>query len=409
MFRKRHLESKIYGMGKFAKVILILGARQVGKSTLLKTMFPDLPHIVFDAYQDIYNVKADPDLFLKQFAGPIILDEVQYVPELLSAIKRKVDLSSDPGQFYLTGSQNFALLRNLSETMAGRVAILNLYPMTLHEAFGYTESHWLPPFLQNPFNFPGKIKGIIPIPPLWSTMWRGLMPGFLDIPDEYLQTMIDSYVNTYIERDIHLIENIREIGDFKRFISLMAALSAQEINHSQLGRDLGITHTTAHRWKNLLEASFQCTSIPPYAGNTIKQLSKKEKNYLADTGIACALLRLSTSERLGSYPQIGAIFETFVLQQIIGVISSLSTKPNLFHWRSKGGAEVDLILERDSILYPIEIKMRSYVTKSDARGIKAFRETYPNLNIGQGLIIYGGESCYPVDEHNIALPYNAYS
>jgi len=292
--------------------------------------------------------------------------------------------------------------------MAGRVAVLNLHSMTVHEAFGYTDKHWLPTLFDQIDDLPIKIKGVISIFPLWNTMWRGLMPGLLDIPEEYVQTMVDSYVNTYIERDIHLIENIRDLGDFKRFLSLMAALTGHEINHTELGREIGITHTTAQRWRSLLEASFQCTSIKPYAGNTIKQISKKPKSYLADTGLVSTLLRLSTPQSLGRYPQLGFIFETFVVQQLIGVLDGLGTKPHLYHWRSKSGAEVDLILERDGIFYPIEIKMRTSVTRTDARGLRAFRETYPHLQIAKGLILYAGDRCYWVDEETIALPYHAY-
>ena len=408
MLKVRHLEKKLRDISTFAKVVLVVGARQVGKSTLLRTVFPELPHIVFDAYQDHYNVKTDPDLFLKQFNGPVILDEVQYVPELLSAIKRKVDLSSQPGQYFLTGSQNFAVLRNLSETMAGRVAILNLHPMTLHEAFGYTGHHWLPVLLNDMDTLPAQVKGVVPTTPLWDLLWRGLMPGFFDIPNDYVQTMIDSYINTYIERDIHLLENIRDMGDFKRFVAIMAALTGQEINNSQLGREIGITHTTAHRWKNLLEASFQSASIRPFEANTIKQISKKRKHYMTDTGLVSTLLRLSSPQNLGVYPQTGFIFETFVVQQIIAFNSSLATPANVFHWRSKSGAEVDLILERDGILYPIEVKMRSYVKSSDARGMRAFRETYPTLRIAKGVVIYAGERCYWVDDETIALPFQAY-
>lgn len=190
-------------------------------------------------------------------------------------------------------------------------------------------------------------------------------------------------------------------------MGLLAAVTAQEINESQLGRDIGLTHTTARRWIALFNASYQWIEVPPYHGNTLKRLSKKRKGYMADTGIASLLLKLSSPETVGSSPHFGALFESYIIQQIMAVAASGSLMPNFYHWRTKSGAEVDLILERDNRMIPIEIKARSYVSKSDARGLHAFRETYPKLNIDYGVIIYAGDRCYQVDEKTIALPYHA--
>lgn len=293
----------------------------------------------------------------------------------------------------------------MSETMSGRVAIVYLSPMTIHEAYDAPRGHWLLLL----FEAPNQLLETKPLPtdPLWRLLWKGLMPGYLLAPDDYRQSLMESYINTYIKRDIHLLNNIRDLGDFRRFLALMAALSAQEINTSQLGREVGVTHTTAHRWKGLLEASFQWNSIRPYFGNTVKQISKKEKFYMADTGLDAYLLRLSSPDSLGIYPSLGALFESFVVQQVMGMKNSMPLSPYLYHWRSKGGAEVDLIVERDGCFHLIEIKMKTHVNPSDIRGFKSFKETYPHLRFGTSLLIYAGDRVFRLNDEVMALPFNA--
>ena len=222
--------------------------------------------------------------------------------------------------------------------------------------------------------------------------------------DGLIGTLLQSYVNTYIERDVRVLTNIQDIGDFRRFLGIAAAMTAQEINESHIGREIGINRTTAKRWIDLLEASFLWKMIPPYSGNTIKRLSKKHKGILSDTGIGTFLLKLSSPASLGIYPHFGALFETFVLSQINAAMVSLSIEPNIYHWRSSGGAEVDLILERDGYLYPIEIKAKSHITSRDTSGIMAFRNAHPHSRIRDGVVIYAGDRCYRVNEYVVALP-----
>jgi uncharacterized protein len=404
MYLTRHLEHKFNLTKQYAKIVLIVGARQVGKSTLLRHCLPDLPHITFDPIQDFYNVREDPDLFLKQFQGPLILDEIQFYPELLSALKRRVDESSEVAQYYLTGSQNLSVLKNVAETMAGRVAILNLYPMTLHEMNSVVEGHWLPHLLEDPGLLPEKFKGCIPQFSVWDSIWRGGMPGFIGIPTEGYATMFESYVQTYVERDVRLVENIQDLRAFDRFIRVMAALSSQEINTNTLGQEVGISYKTIMRWINLLTYTYQWHLLDPYHGNTLKRITKKPKGIFADTGLACHLIRLTSAQSLGAYPQLGALFESFVVDQVKGVLSSLSQSVNLYHWRTHAGAEVDMVIEKDGFLYPIEVKLKSVLTKQDARGIKAFFETYSQSKLKKGVIIYPGDRCFFLDESIIAVP-----
>lgn len=404
MYLPRHLESRLKLVANYSKVILVTGARQVGKSTLLKNCFPDLPQITFDPHHDMYNVRKDPDLFLKQYNTPVILDEIQFYPELLSSIKRFVDQSDRAGQFYLTGSQNLSMLKNAAESMAGRVAILPLYPMTLHERYQHASKHWLPALLEDPDLLPQRFMGIIKEFSLWKDVWQGGLPGLISQPDELFGTYFSSYVQTYIERDIRLIEDIRDLNSFRQFLGVLAALTSQEINLSELGGRVGVTHKTVDRWLSLLVNTYQWHLLNPYHGNTLKRITKKPKGVIADTGIAAHLIQLMSPATLGTYPGLGSLFESFVLNQVFGASTQLSAMPGIYHWRSQKGAEVDLLFEQNGFLYPVEIKMKSYLSKNDTRGLRAFRETYPSARIKTGIIIYVGERCYHVDESVIAVP-----
>ncbi len=409
MYLSRHIEKKLKFTSQHAKVVLLVGARQVGKSTLLSHCFPNIPHITFDPIQDFYNVRQDPDLFLKQFNTPVILDEIQFYPEVLSAIKRKVDQSTAPGQYFLTGSQNLSVLKNVSETMAGRVAILQLSPLTIHELHSNAavEQHWLPLLLEEPESLPVKFKGILSSFFLWKSLWQGGLPGLIDLPIEAYQTIFQSYIQTYVERDVRLLENIQDLRSFDRFIRVVAALSSQEINLTQLGGEIGISYKTVSRWLNLLSYTYQWYQLDPYHSNTLKRITKKPKGIFSDTGLACHLIRLTSEQAVGSYPQLGSLFESFIFNQINSMSNSLNFPANLYHWRTKHGVEVDIVIEKDGCLFPIEIKTKSVLSKQDAKGIKIFQETYSNNStkkIKKGVIIYPGEHCFYLDQNVIALP-----
>lgn len=330
-YRTRHIEAKLLQYAEYFKVILVTGARQVGKSTLLQQLLPAVKSFVFDPVQDLYGARQDPDLFLETFPAPLILDEVQYVPELLPALKRKVDRTDGPAQYFLTGSQNLSMLRSVAESMAGRVGILNLEGLTLHEMFEQPDTAWLESYLKSPETI-CRGNELLSIPPLVNVLWRGALPGLLDMPDEIAPDYFRSYIQTYVERDIRVLENIRELSAFDRFLGLSAALCGQEINASQLGREIGITPATARRWLDLLENTFQWLELYPYHGNTVKRVSGKRKGFWRDTGMACYLQRISSPEALSVSPLRGALFETWVVNSIYRQASLLATPPQLYHW-----------------------------------------------------------------------------
>lgn len=408
MWYDRHFQNKLQRLATNFKVVMLLGARQVGKSSLLAHLYPQLKHITFDPYNDQFGAKSDPDQFLKNFPSPIILDEVQYTPELLSAIKRFVDQSPDKGQYFLTGSQNFSMLRNAAESMAGRVGIVELNGLTYFEQIGQLDSHWLKGYLENPETFyldlkPTKPEGV------FDKIWKGQLPALSEIEDDFIADYHSSYVRTYLERDIRVFEEISDMEKFDRFLGLCAAMTGQEINDSEFGRDLGLSSPTIKRWRARLSASYQWMEILPYFGNTIKRLSKKPKGYFCDTGLACFLQRIPSPLALASHPHLGALFETYCVRLIATLCTTLSPAPALYHWRSNGGAEVDLILDYNGWLYPIEMKCKTSVTKMDARGLLAFYETYPHKKIAPGIILYTGDYPLKIYDNIIALPWNAHS
>lgn len=407
-YKIRHAEKKLLEYSKHFKVILVNGARQVGKSTLLNHVFPDIKSIVFDPVQDIYGAREDPELFLNSFQSPLILDEVQYVPELLPAIKRRVDLSEKAGQFFLTGSQNLSILREISESLAGRVGILQLDGMTGQEIEGKGNSKsWLENLLMDSNSFKNKYVNVITeTKSLPEFLWRGTMPGLLDKPDSIVPAYHSSYIQTYIDRDVRTMEDIRDLSLFHRFTGLTGALTSQEINASHFGREIGITPTTSRKWLDLLVNTYQWLELPPYHGNTIKRLSGKRKGYIRDTGLACYLQRISSPDALLANPLFGPIFETMAVNLIYRYSINLPVPPQMYHWRTSGGAEVDIILELDGCFYPIEVKGKTRLNKHDLRGIRSFRETYKNIKIGKAVVIYAGNEFYMVDEDTFAVPWN---
>ena len=413
-YRRRHLERKVRQYREVFPVLLITGARQVGKSTLLREVLgPSVPHVVFDPVVDVGNARQDPEFFLAQHPPPVVLDEVQYAPELLPVIKRWVDRDPKPGQYFLTGSQNLALMENVSESLAGRVMVLDLPALSLAERCDHAvtvESSWIDDLFMKDAAVRLRARGRLPAlasePTLFARVWRGGFPGILDLADGILPDVFGSYVRTYIERDVRRVADVADLHLFSRFLALCAALSGQEVNHSQLGRELGVTAQTAGRWLALLSATFQWLEIQPYHGSTIKRIARRPKGYLSDTGLAAYLQHVSSPLALGDHPLQGALFETHVVLDMVKLLQVCGARPQLWHWRSHGGAEVDLLLERDAMYVPVEIKSAARVTSADARGILAFRETYPRLRHGPGVIVAAVEQVSELRDGVVVVPYD---
>lgn len=406
-YLSRHIEGQILEAAKYFKAVLLLGARQVGKSTLLSHLLPDCKMIVFDPIQDLYGARTDPDLFLESFPAPLILDEVQYVPELLAALKRKMDRSDQKGQYFLTGSQNFSMLRSVAESMAGRVAIFHLDNFSLQEMLGVgSKTGWVTAYLNAPSTFyHDRVTASKELSPLVEFLFKGTFPAVIDLPVSQVPRYFSSYLQTYVDRDVRIQEDIRQLSEFDRFLGLSASLTAQEVNASHCGRELGIAPQTARRWLDLLIFSFQWMELPAYHGNTIKRLISKKKGYFKDTGFAAYLQRVQSPDSLAVAPALGALFETWAVNAVHQQLATLAVPPMMYHWRTSGGAEVDLVIEHEGKLYPIEMKCTTRVGKADLTGMRAFRETYDSKDVMPGLVIYAGTEAHKIDDATTAVPW----
>jgi predicted AAA+ superfamily ATPase len=408
-YKRRTLAGRLKQLLEQFAVVIISGARQVGKSTLVNRELPGWSAVVFDPVTDVGGARADADLFLQNNEPPLVLDEIQFAPELVPAIKRRVDREDRSGLYVLTGSQQWAVLKSAGESLAGRAAFLDLEGFSLREiAESVGDESWLERYLLDPQAMVADpSKRLVLRRGLYERLWRGFMPKADSLAEQLVSDFYRGYLRTYIERDVRLLADVADWQQFGRFVRLAAALTAQEINHSQLGREVGVTPQTARRWLAMLSATFQWFEVPGYHGSTVKRISSKPKGFFADTGLACNLQMISSHRALGGHPLTGALFETAVTAEIRKLAASMSTPPTIYHWRSHGGAEVDLLLERDGVFFPIEVKLGSNPGKSDTRGITALRRTYPKMKVAPGLVICPCEQVERLSAGDYALPWDS--
>lgn len=402
-YHHRFVEDRLKELWRHFPAVAVLGARQVGKSTLVRQVFRNkVKSIVLDPVQDVGGARADPDLFLQNNQEPLFLDEVQYVASLLPSLKRRMDAVQRPGQYLLSGSQNLMVMRGLAESLAGRVAILELPPMGFAEiekrtAGGDALLTWL-----------GGGDPVVALrePPPWSrAIWRGGHPRLLGMPDSVVQSYLESYVRTHVERDIRTVAAVSDLQLFGRFFGLLAAHTACEVNPSELGRELGVDRKTAKAWLSVAEATFQWLEVPAFSRNPAKRVSGKRKGYMVDTGLVCFHQRIPDPGLLPSHPLHGRLAETWVVMEIFKRSQAWTSRPGLWHYRAHTGAKVDLILEWGGRLFPIEVKAKAHPTRSDARGIAAFRADHPDLNIGPGLIVCAVTELQRLSPDLVAIPW----
>lgn len=414
MYKARALSKKIKSLAENFPAVVVSGARQVGKSTLIQHLFPEYEMVVFDPVKDVGNARHDPDLFLDNHPPPLVLDEIQYAPELVPALKRRIDKNRAPGGYILTGSQQWSVLKTISESLSGRCVFADMEGFSLAEiAEDIPNIFWLSRWLAAPDDFlKTGVTLRTPQRTLYEQLWRGWLPDADRIPLELLPDFHAAYFRTYIERDVRLLADVDDWQQFGRFVQFSAAMNSQEINHSQLGRDIGITPQTARRWLALLKATFQWYEVPAYSGNAIKRISGKAKGYFADSGLACHLQQITSPQSLGGNPRAGALFESAVMAEIRKMMVLEPVQPAFYHWRTHAGAEIDILLERDGCFFPIEVKLTTNPSRKDTSGFRAFRETYPTLKTAPGLVITPGHAgtghaLMKISEHDYAISWQA--
>ncbi len=406
----RLITEKLVSLSENFPAVVLTGARQVGKSTLLDHVFGQKAGtVVFDPVKDVENARQDPDLFLDNHRLPLILDEIQYAPELVPAIKRRIDRLKSNGLFLITGSQQWGVMKTISESLAGRAAILELDTFSNYET---SKKDQLPVLMRNWLESSAgfqsnEISRLNLNGTLFEQLWQGYMPKVQFLEKTLIPDYFESYQRTYLERDVRSMMNVSDIRQFARFIGLMGALSGQEINYSELGRDLGLSPHTAKKWTDVLASSYQWMEIPPFSLNPIKRLSGKPKGYLIDTGYMCWAQSISSPKALASHPLSGAVFETAVVNELRKQFSLMSPKPKMFHWRIYSGAEVDLIIEYNGRFFPIEIRMTTNPSRRDCSGFLAFRKHYPNLDIASGLVISPVDTYRKISDLDFCMPWDA--
>ncbi|MFA5928836.1 MAG: ATP-binding protein [Candidatus Margulisiibacteriota bacterium] len=402
MYRARYLEDVILRINKKFKVLYLAGPRQVGKTTLLKHLSArtERNYVSLDDLDKRSLAQNDPGLFLQQYPAPLLIDEAQYAPQLFPYIKIKVDASTKKGQYWLTGSQQFSLMKNVTESLAGRVGILNL--LGLSRAEEKEERKKTKAFL--PGSRTRKSRQAVPknIHDLFKRILRGSFPELLHKDAPPVELFYNSYLQTYIDRDLRDIFKVAKIETFHKFLQLCAARTGQVLNMSDLARDTGISVTTVSDWLGILTASSQIFLLQPYWANFSKRLVKAPKLYFLDTGLAAYLTKWKTPEAAASGAMAGAFLETFVVAEIIKSYWYRGELPALYYYRDKEGNEVDLLIEKDDVISPIEIKLAATISKNDLKGIDYLRRKIPNA--GKGAII----SLYPeqlsFDKDNECIP-----
>lgn len=364
-------------------VVTLTGPRQSGKTTLARAAFPKHRYISLEDPDEARFAREDPRGFLQQFVTPVILDEVQRAPDLFSYIQTSVDENDRAGHFILTGSQNFLMLQKVSQSLAGRCAILHLLPFSFAELKG-----------RKPF--PASDLGrIVPrsrtrdLPDPLAVMFRGFYPRIHDKGLEPRQ-WLRGYYDTYVQRDVRDILNVGDIEAFDRFLRLAAGRNAQLLNLSSLGADCGITHATARRWLSILEASFLVTLLRPHHENYNKRMIKSPKLYFLDTGLLCFLLGIRSSDDLRSHASRGAVFESFVISELLKNRLHQGEESDLFFWRDSTGHEVDVLIDLGQRLIPIEIKSSATVASDFFRGLDFWRSVSGHVE-APGALVYAGD------------------
>ena len=403
MYYHRTLEQFILQANTQFPVLLLTGARQVGKTTLLQHLKEKKRrYVTLDDPMVLNLAREDPALFLQRFQPPILIDEIQYAPQLLPYIKMTVDTEKKAGLFWLTGSQHFHMMKNVSESLAGRAAILELLGLSRREILKMASD--LTPFLPTDNRLKKRIdkQQTLFLQELYTLIWRGAFPAIALTKTMNRELFYSSYVQTYLQRDVRSLLNVNDELTFLRFLRAAAARTAQLLNINELARDADIAPNTAKKWLSILQASGIVFLLEPFHSNVTKRLIKAPKLFFTDTGLCAYLTEWSSPQTLEAGAMSGAILETWVINEIAKSYKHNGRKPPVYYFRDKDKREIDLLIIENGTAYPIEIKKTS---APDKRMIKSFSLLEKlKLPIGEGGVLCLSDHYLPLSERFYAIP-----
>jgi len=404
-YMQRTLERKFLNMSSFFKAVLVTGARQVGKTTMLKHLAAEQSrtYVSMDNMMARMLAKSDPVLFFQTYKPPIIIDEIQKAPELFEQIKIICDESEERGLFWLTGSQQYKMMKNIRETLAGRIGILELYSLSKNETEG--------------LNFPNELDFSLPclltrqsfvkkndIVDVFEHIWRGGMPDALHADAEQRQEYFNSYIETYLMRDVSEEGGITDTIRFRKFLNACAALVAEQVNYKTLAEAAEISQPTAKEWLRLLQGLGIIFLLQPYANNELKRLTKTPKLYFCDTGLCAYLSMWLTRDTLMNGAASGHYFENYVIIELLKNFAYAPLKANLTYYRDANAKEIDVFVEANGVIHPLEIKKSANPDRREVRKYELLDKA--KLERGSGGIVCMCEEVIPIDSKNCFIPCN---
>ncbi|MDR3263383.1 MAG: ATP-binding protein [Clostridiales bacterium] len=390
-------------MAKTFPAVLVTGPRQVGKTTVLKTMLKDsVRYVTLDNRQSLLTARERQELFFKEFYPPVIVDEIQYAPNLFSEIKQIADTEQKRGEFFMTGSQAFHLMKNVSESLAGRVGVINMQGLSLREVNGDDcDKPFLPTeeFLRNrSIN-----KEADSYWHIWNMIVRGGMPLMQD-KSVSATDFYTSYLSTYISRDVKDLTQVSDELQFLKFLTVAAAHTGNLVNYENIANEVGVSLSTVKRWMSILVTSGIVYILEPYFNNILNRAVKTPKLYFMDTGLVCHLTRWYTEEQAQNGAMSGALLETFVVSEIIkSYYNAGISRPPIYFYRDKDKNEIDLIIEENGTLYPIEIKKTGHANSGDISAFKKLDEIV-GYKRGSGAVVSFADDLRYLDEKNYIVP-----